>query len=218
MKDDMSNLEYRLFYRRNLPHYQPANATLFVTFRLAGSLPVEVLQRLREEYEHTVAEIDPSLELRERNKLEYTAQRWLFGRMDRFLDAAGTGPRWLQEQSIAELLVSSLHFRHGRIYNLDTFCVMPNHVHVVFAPLKIENEAPNSLSSIMQSLKGYTARKANQILEREGAFWHHESYDHVVRDAAEHERIVRYILNNPVKAGLVADRRDWPWNYTIHQL
>lgn len=214
----MSNLDYRLFYRRNLPHYQPANATLFVTFRLTGSLPVQVLQRLREEYERAVTEIDSTLDLRERAVLEYRTQRRLFGRMDGYLDAAGTGPRWLAEQAIGELMINSLHYRHGRVYNLDTFCVMPNHVHVIFAPLKGANEKSHSLSSIMQSLKGYTAHKSNTVLGREGAFWHHESYDHVVRDAEEHERIVKYVLNNPVKAGLVADRRDWPWNYTIHQL
>ena len=214
----MSNLDYRLFYRRNLPHYQPANATLFITFRLAGSLPVEVLQRLREEYERVVAEFDRTLSLRERTEMEYAAQRRFFGRMDAFLDAAESGPRWLEEPAIAQLLADSLHFRHGRVYALDTFCIMPTHAHVIFTPLTASNGKPHSLSSIMQSLKGYTAHKSNTILVREGAFWHHESYDHVVRDAEEHDRIIKYVLNNPVKAGLVADWRDWPWNYTRHQL
>ena len=44
-----------------------------------------------------------------------------------------------------------------------------------------------------------------------GAFWQHESYDHVVRDEQELIRIVRYILNNPVKAGLVANWQDYPF-------
>ena len=60
----MSNLGYRLFYRRNLPHYQPANATLFVTFRLAGSLPVEILRQLRGEYDRAIARFDNTLSLR----------------------------------------------------------------------------------------------------------------------------------------------------------
>ena len=65
----------------------------------------------------------------------------------------------------------------------------------------------------MQSLKGYTARKANQCLGRRGAFWHHESYNHAVRNASEWQRIITYTLNNPVKAGLVDRWEQWQWNY-----
>ena len=71
----------------------------------------------------------------------------------------------------------------------------------------------HSLASIMQSLKGYTAFQCNRLLERKGEFWAHESYDHYVRDAEEWNRIMSYVLNNPVKAGYVADWRDWKWNY-----
>lgn len=38
-------------YRRNLPHIHPTGATFFVTFRLAGSLPQEVIERLRQEFQ-----------------------------------------------------------------------------------------------------------------------------------------------------------------------
>jgi REP element-mobilizing transposase RayT len=65
----------------------------------------------------------------------------------------------------------------------------------------------------MHSLKRYTARQANQLLGREGAFWQHENYDHVVRDEEEWQRIITYILNNPVKAGLVQNWEDWEWTY-----
>ena len=65
----------------------------------------------------------------------------------------------------------------------------------------------------MQSLKGYTAFQSNRLLERKGEFWAHESYDHYVRDAEEWNRIMGYVLNNPVKARYLADWRDWKWNY-----
>ena len=65
----------------------------------------------------------------------------------------------------------------------------------------------------MQSIKGYTARKANKVLGRSGSFWEHESYDRWARDAEELQRMVLYIANNPVKAGLVESWRDWPWSY-----
>ncbi len=51
-------MEYRLYYQRHLPHFQPPGATLFITFRLAGSLPPEVLRRLTEETRIKQREID----------------------------------------------------------------------------------------------------------------------------------------------------------------
>lgn len=61
--------------------------------------------------------------------------------------------------------------------------------------------------------KGYTAVAANRLLNRSSPFWEHESYDHFVRDEAELNRIRRYILQNPVKAGLVESAEAWPWSY-----
>lgn len=91
---------------------------------------------------------------------------------------------------------------------------MPNHVPLVFTPLPKDNSDDyHSLASIMHSLKRYTSRQANKILGRTGQFWQHESYDHVVRDKAELERIILYVINNPVSAGLAQDWRDWPWTY-----
>jgi REP element-mobilizing transposase RayT len=94
---------------------------------------------------------------------------------------------------------------------------MPNHSHVVFKPLSINSPTKeadyHSLASIMQSLKGFKAHACNRLLDREGDFWAHESYDHYVRNHGEWLRIVSYILNNPVKAGYVDDWRKWKWNY-----
>jgi len=53
----MSNLAPELVYRRNLPHIQPPGGTFFVTFRLAGSIPADVLAALHEESERIVAEL-----------------------------------------------------------------------------------------------------------------------------------------------------------------
>ena len=78
---------------------------------------------------------------------------------------------------------------------------------------RTENVEYHSLASIMQSLKGYTAFHANQVLGREGEFWAHESYDHWIRDSDEWQRIVAYVLNNPRKAGYVKNWQDWKWNY-----
>jgi len=72
---------------------------------------------------------------------------------------------------------------------------------------------PNeSLSAVVQSWKRYTAREANKILNRTGqAFWQPESFDHWIRNDEERVRCCRYVIFNPVKAGLCSAPEDWRW-------
>ena len=63
----------------------------------------------------------------------------------------------------------------------------------------------------MKSLKGFTAREAIKLLDRKGTFWQAESYDREIRDDIEFWRVIRYILNNPVKAGLCPKPEDWKY-------
>lgn len=204
---------YRLFYRRNLPHYQPKGATLFVTWRLAGSLPQEVVDRLQKETNYIRMQLSQLDRNDVRSQELYAEYRRAFGRFDRELDQSESGPVWLKDEAIARLMVAALHHRDGQQYYLLAYCIMPNHIHAVFIPLQEENGEPIALETIMHSYKRYTAQQANKILQRKGAFWQHESYDHVVRNAAELERIVAYVANNPVKAGLVKQWDAWPWTY-----
>ena len=232
----MNHFDYKPFYRRNLPHIQPPGATFFVTFHLAGSLPRSVLQQWRAEKARLLKlQSDPhstaAKHIATGQKREHREwkQQW-FRKIEKTLDEAQSGPVWLKDDRIAKEVADSMHYLDGKVYRLDAYCIMANHVHVVFAPLAIqpsetdtvdltEKDAQtkslcyNTLSSVMQSLKGYTARKANRLLGRRGAFWQHESYDHSVRNASEWQRIVNYVLNNPVKAGLVDEWEKWQWSY-----
>jgi putative transposase len=127
--------------------------------------------------------------------------------MDRRLDNATTGPRFLLKEEIADLVVSSLIYGAAvGNYDLGPFVIMSNHVHVLLLP-----KVP--VSRLMKSLKGYTAREANRILGRTGtSFWQKESYDHWVRDGEEWRRIRAYIEMNPVKAGLVTSPETYRWS------
>ena len=206
--------EYRQYYRRNLPHYQPRGATLFVTCRLAGSLPASVVQRLQEELEFMRATIARGGHDREQAEELDKEYRRAFGRFDALLDKGETGPRWLADPAIARLVADDLHMRDGHEWRLVAYCIMLNHVHIVLTPQTGRAEEPFALAELMRAFKGCTARAANVRLGRRGAFWQHESYDHVVRDQDELARIVSYVKNNPVKAGLVAGWDEWPWTYT----
>ncbi|MBI5034418.1 MAG: transposase [Chloroflexi bacterium] len=209
-----NNLVYKPSYRRRLPHIQPPGATLFVTFRLAGSIPVATLRMLAEEHdriEKLVAKIpDPA----ERRRREDEEHRRLFGKWDRILDKAETGPAHLKDERIAQLVCKTLHYLDNKKYLLDAFCVMPNHTHLVCTPLAIDEKNHHAISGIMHSIKVHVAIEANRILARDGDFWQHENYDHVVRDEPEYYRIIAYVLNNPVKAGIVERSEDWKWSYS----
>ncbi len=214
----MNNLEYKLFYRRHLPHIQPPGATLFITSRLVGSIPTEVLQQLRAEAERVEAILARLSNPQERDERAYLEQRLLFGKWDTALNTAQSGPFWLHDPRIADLMAKSLHHRDRKVYDIVAYCIMPNHIHTVYTPLLKDNGAYHAMSAIMHSLKRYTARESNLLLGREGQFWQHENYDHVVRDEAELRRIIWYALNNPVKAGLVEHWEEWKWSYCKYPL
>lgn len=208
----MPNLTPELIYRRNLPHIQPPGGTFFVTFRLAESIPANVLAMLHEETEPILAELERMPASPERAERLHLEERRFFGKWDAVLDQ-GKGPDWLRNPEIAKLVADAMHFFNGKRYDLLAFCIMSNHVHIVFTPLLKTEDEYYPLAQIMHTMKGYTAGRANQLLDRSGAFWLHESYDHFARDEAELERIIAYVVNNPVKAGLVSEWQAWPWTY-----
>jgi REP element-mobilizing transposase RayT len=211
-------LSYKFSYRRRLPHIQPEGATFFVTSRLAGSLPVDIIETLQHERDRIDAELAKIADKRARDEKAYLLSRYLFDTWDEALDKSDTGIKYLANPNVAKLIKESLHFRDGNIFELIAYCIMPNHMHLVFRPLKESKDRYFSLSKIMHSLKRHSAREANLILGRSGTFWQHESYDHFIRDDAELERIVKYVLYNPVKANLVKDQIDWMWSYCKYDM
>jgi REP element-mobilizing transposase RayT len=127
--------------------------------------------------------------------------------MDRMLDSGSVGPLYMRQPEIAALMVEAIRFREERgEYDLHSYVVMANHVHLLITP---RVDVPR----LMQSLKRFTAREANRILGLTGhRFWQEENYDRLVRDDKEFLRIVDYIEMNPVHAGLVATPEEFLWS------
>ncbi len=197
------SLEY---YRRHLPQWQPQGATFFVTFRLKGSLPDDALIRLREQLEQAKGKLaGPQPQELEQDR---HPSGW-----DSILDKAQSGPRWLARPDIASIVKDALLSRDGRAYRLHAFCVMPNHVHAVFELLRPDVDDMAQLNKIMRSLQRQTARRANNVMWRQGVFWQDDYYNEVIHSADELLRAVRYVLDDPVRAGLAAGWHDWPWSY-----
>jgi REP element-mobilizing transposase RayT len=126
--------------------------------------------------------------------------------MDRILDTTCTGSLYLRIPEIASMAVDAIQFRESRQYQLHSYVVMPNHVHLLMTPLV-------EVSKVMQSLKRFTAREGNKMLGLTGRpFWQDESYDRLVRNETEFERITDYIEMNPVTAGLAATPEEFRWS------
>jgi putative transposase len=150
-----------IHHERRLPHWDLVGEPLFVTFRLHGSLPAG-------------RAFPPAL----------LTDGSAFAVMDGFLDGADSGPRYLSMPEIADLVVACLRDGEQRFhrYELHSFVVMPNHVHMLVTPSVIA-------AKWLGPLKGFTAHEANRILGRTGTFWQQESYDHVVRSDTGLERV-----------------------------
>ena len=132
---------------------------------------------------------------------------WYCDKVEVLLDA-GRGACWMSKPEVAELVAGAVNFFQGQRYELRAWVVMPNHVHAVVWPMP-----GYTLSEILHSWKSYTSKEANKLLRRGGeSFWQAESFDHCVRDDEEHARLVRYVENNPVKAGFCARPEQWKWS------
>jgi len=116
----------------------------------------------------------------------------LFGfRLDAELDQAYGCCRL---RAFGQIVVDALRFFDTERYQLFSYAVMPNHVHVI-ASLQ------QPLEKILHSWKSYTAHQARE------RFWEREYYDHLIRDERELDATITYVRGNPAKAGLV----NWPW-------
>ncbi len=169
---------------KHLPHFDSPGAQQYITYRLADSLPAE----RRGEWEGILA-IEDDLE----------KQR----RLEHYLDL-GHGA-YLRNPRIAGMAQRAFWHYDGARYRLLAWVVMPNHVHALIEVWQ------TPLGKIVKDLKSYTAKEANKILGREGTFWEDDYFDRYIRGEEHYRRVVRYIENNPVKAGLVKLAAEWPW-------
>ncbi|MDF1762543.1 MAG: transposase [Oleibacter sp.] len=172
-------------FRGYLPHIEGANFQM-ITFRLADSLPQNYFIKIKNETKNKA---------KQRQRIEDA--------MDR-----GYGRCWLAEPEIATLVANAFKKFHQDRYNLIAFTVMPNHVHVL-----IEVFEGETLYKIVHSWKSYTAHAISRYAKSRSEtltfpIWQREYWDRHIRDQRHYEAAIRYIEDNPVKAGLVVKAED----------
>ena len=221
-------MQVKTYYRNNLPHITPIGATFFITFRLGDSLPQSVLWKMKKAFKEKIAYLKKS-KPKNLEELIYEEQKRFFGKYDKQLDVEPYGSCLLKQEEFATTVIKEMHKSDRVLYDLQAYTVMPNHVHLLIDTMTqlvdekglISYELPlnfATLADTMQRIKGASSYYSNIILkEQTGSkmlpFFQKESFDHYVRDEQEWRNIVAYILNNPVKAGLVDDWKDWKFSY-----
>jgi putative DNA methylase len=175
------------YSRGFIPHFDQPGLIQGITFRLADSLPAHVIATMAEELDEKSSEVKRA-----------TVEKYL---------NAGYGACHLREPRIGQFVEGAFLFFDGKRYRLFAWVVMPNHVHVL---IQLREGYP--MHKIIHSWKSFTANEANKLLGLKGPFWYHEYYDRFIRDQRHFDNAVRYIHENPVKAGLVEKPEDWPFS------
>ena len=183
------------YFSGSAPHRDATGALQFITFRLADSLPQSVLRDLS-----VAAKLLPEQErgLYKRRNLE----KWL---------DAGLGSCALAHPEMAKVMRDTLLYQDGQRYRLIAWCIMPNHVHALIDPAY-------SLPRIIQTWKSFTTRwmllhNNSLSLGVPGrTLWMRDYWDRYVRDEQHLHRVLSYIHDNPVKAGLCATPTEWRWS------
>ncbi len=186
------------FHRRNLPHVGQNSTLVFVTFRLADSLPQTALDDMAEFREEWLREHSEPWD-------EATCSEWhsaVFARSEKWLDA-GHGSCMLADPRLRKVVEDALEFYNGRdarcpserrgkaMYQLHGYIVMPNHVHVLMELFDGED-----LAKVVQAWKSFTAKELNRITGSSGRVWMAEYYDRLIRNAEHYENTLQYIRKN----------------------
>jgi glycosyltransferase involved in cell wall biosynthesis len=179
-------------HRHDLPHWQQDNVICFITWRLADSLPREFIEKWMAQRKAWVDEHPRPWD--EKTELAYHQ------RFDRpFLDHLdeGHGACVLQRKECSEAVEQALHHFDGLRYQLLSYVIMPNHVHLL---VRLHPDWP--MEKIVQNWKERSAKSINAILKTQGSVWQKGYFDHLIRGEEHLDYVQHYIRQNPEKARL----------------
>ena len=217
-------MEKKESYRHILPHFQQPGQTYFITWNLHDAIPVKALARYTSELAMLKSQIKY---LEQQNPVPFeidilkqdyqSVRRQYIKAYDDLLDAQIKPEINLSKPENLEIIFSALLFWEGRRLQNLAFTIMPNHVHWVVKLFNIDSIGdPVYLQDILQSVKRHSSNKINKIEKRSGKLWQKESFDTTIRNEKHLFNAINYTLNNPVKAGLVTNWRDWKgtWSWS----
>lgn len=196
MKFDLGSVS--ITKRKRLPHWRAQHAIYFITYNLYDAVPAHIKASFVEQAAAQFANIRKmrgDVTIAERNAID----EWLKAKIGETLDS-GYGECFMSSPDVAAIVSTSLEYFDQERYELLSWSVMPNHVHVVMFPFE-------PVDRILHSWKSFTSKRANAVLERSGMFWQDDYYDTCIRDSTHLYNTIEYVANNPAAAGL----GNWPF-------
>jgi putative transposase len=124
-----------------------------------------------------------------------------------------TAPGFLLNNTQKDIVYRSIIYFEEKKYLLHAFVVMSTHVHMIISPQKISENNYYSLAQIMHSIKSFSANRIRKDLNIINKVWLDEKYERIVRNDDELVEEMSYIVNNPVKDGIVAKPEEYEWLY-----
>ena len=240
MRDEFKNTDN--WSKHFLPHYNAHEKYQMITYRLADSLPQNLLNHLGSP-QSSAGKTTLGSPQSSAGKQEDIERRKI---IESVLDK-GYGSCLLSKPDIAEKVIDTWKFYHKRHYELIAYIVMPNHVHILIKTLNtwelgkivwawksyvakyvfnndeykqlfMEHysrvEMPISDTRIPEERLKYFKPAGDCGVPRKGKirFWHREYWDRFIRDEKHFQNALEYIHMNPVKAGLTKNPSDWEWS------
>ncbi|MCK5529451.1 MAG: transposase [Kiritimatiellae bacterium] len=192
-----------LSYRsRNLPHWIVADKSFFVTVRQKGTLSPDMMKCLRDERENAQVNNLSHEDIEKMNRQH-------FNHIESILDSYDPNSAALLRPGVPEVILESIRWLETkREWKIYAAVIMPSHIHML---IRNKGGHSDSLNEDIGKVKRFSATRINSLLEMRGNFWQSENFDHWCRSPESFDKHYAYIINNPVKAGLVKYADDWPW-------
>ncbi|MCM8529388.1 MAG: transposase [Lentisphaeraceae bacterium] len=203
MRDEFKSLT-NWHNRGYMPHYDAHGKYQMITYRLADSLPQKILKEIIDKYPENET-------IQRRREIELQIDK-------------GYGSCLLKHPRCAEIIIENWKYFDQKRYDLISYVVMPNHVHLLIKTHKIEvgylvkswkiftAKAIRKYYASMSNADYQSALPEHSILQSGTPFWQREYWDRFIRDEIHFNYAVSYIHENPVKAGLVKNSHEWPYS------
>ena len=119
-----------------------------------------------------------------------------------------------RRQSLAVAIIEAIeHRRKQNVWRVYAYCLMPDHLHLVVQLIEPEGgQRPRQdILAVLAQFKSFTTRAAWET-GLGGHLWQHDQWDRLLRDERGFRYRCQYVLDNPVRKGLVEDWTLWPYS------
>ncbi len=117
------------------------------------------------------------------------------------------------DQTERQLIMDACLHWHGERWHVHLVTIMPDHVHLIVTPLRKDKETWHSLSDLLHSVKSFSANQISSHRGASGIIWQDEYFDRIIRNDDEFYEKFNYMIQNPVKAGLVESAEKYSFTY-----